>query len=311
VLIKKVSKRMRVFIVELYYNTSDICQKMLMPELPEVETIARQLRSVLLHKVVSSVDVRKEKSWSGEVAKIVGSPIESVSRRAKILRFRFTNGSNIIIHLKMSGQLIYVDGEMRVGGGHPTSDWVSELPSSHTRVALHFDDGTHLFFNDQRIFGWMRVVNDDQVTQAFSLLAPDIIDDAITPQYLFEKSAKKRIPIKQFIMDNQVVSGVGNIYACDALNLAKIAPTRPANTLSMEKIQRLTKAMKEVVFLGIEKGGATSDGKYVNVSGMAGKYQDFMRVYDKKGEPCPNCGAMIEKMKIGGRGTYFCPNCQK
>lgn len=116
-------------------------------------------------------------------------------------------------------------------------------------------------------------------------LAPDVIDEAITAHYLFEKSQRKKIPIKQFIMDNQIVAGVGNIYACDALNLAKISPTRPASTLSMEKITRLLTSMREVVQLGIELGGATSDGRYVDIKGLAGKYQEKMRVYGKKVTP--------------------------
>jgi formamidopyrimidine-DNA glycosylase len=215
-----------------------------------------------------------------------------------------------MIHLKMSGQLIYVDGEFRTGGGHPTDDWVQQLPSSHTRVVIEFTDGTTLFFNDQRIFGWIRVVNDEQLERSLVGLAPDVIDDSITAQYLFEKSQRKKIPIKQFIMDNQIVAGVGNIYACDALNLAKISPLRAASTISMEKMTRLLKSMREVVQLGIELGGATAHGKYVNVAGLAVKYQNVMLVYNKKGEACPNCNAMIIKIKLAGRGTYYCPQCQ-
>jgi formamidopyrimidine-DNA glycosylase len=281
-----------------------------MPELPEVETVAHQLRTALLGKVISEIEVRKEKSWTGNQAAVIGSPIESITRRSKLIRIRFKNSNNILIHLKMSGQLIYVDGEKRVGGGHPTADWVQELPSKHTRVIFTFTDGTHLYFNDQRIFGWLRVSDDAHITATFGLLAPDIIDEAITAEYLFDKAAKRRIPIKQLIMDNLIVSGVGNIYACDALNLAKISPLRLANSLPKEKISRLVAAMKTVITLGIEKGGATIDGKYLHVSGLAGKYQEVRRVYDKKGNPCPNCGKMIIKIKIAGRGTYYCPNCQ-
>ncbi len=282
-----------------------------MPELPEVETVARQLRKVVVGKTIKSVDVAKAKSWSGDIEKVVGQKITDVSRRSKILRIRLGNDLNLTVHLKMSGQLIYVDGEKRVGGGHPTADWIQDLPSKHTRVTFTFSDGTHLFFNDQRIFGWIRLASDEEVEKTFTALAPDIIDPEITPQYLFEKTHNRKIPIKQLIMDNQIVAGVGNIYACDALNLAKISPKRAATTLSMEKITHLLKSMKEVVELGIEMGGATAHGKYVHVTGLAGKYQNVMRVYNKKGEPCPNCGALIEKMKLGGRGTYFCPNCQK
>ncbi len=281
-----------------------------MPELPEVETVARQLRTVLIGKKIKDIEIRKEKTWSGDPKDIIATPIEEISRRAKILRIHFPNKKNLIIHLKMSGQLIYVDGEKRLGGGHPTADWVNDLPSSHTRVIFTFTDDTKLFFNDQRIFGWMRVVTDEQVKKSFEILAPDIIDPSVTAEYVFQLTAKRKVPIKQLIMDNQIVSGVGNIYACDALNLAKISPLRLGSSLPKAKIARLVQAMKEVVQLGIELGGATVHGKYFQVSGLAGKYQDVVRVYDKKGNPCPNCGKMIIKIKLGGRGTYYCPNCQ-
>ena len=281
-----------------------------MPELPEVETVVRQLRSVLIGKKITDIKVLKEKSWNGDIQSVLNQPIEQISRRSKIIRLHFPNKKNIVIHLKMSGQLIYIDGEKRVGGGHPTADWVSDLPSTHTRIIFTFEDDTHLFFNDQRIFGWMRVVSDEQVTASFGLLAPDITDDAITTDYLYNLARKRKIPIKQFIMDNQIVSGVGNIYACDALNLAKISPLRPTSSLPKNKIDKLVKAMKEVIHLGIELGGATVHGKYVDVNGLAGKYQDVVRVYGKKGNPCPNCGRMILKIKLGGRGTFYCSNCQ-
>jgi formamidopyrimidine-DNA glycosylase len=282
-----------------------------MPELPEVETVVRQLRSVILHKKIAEIEVLKAKSLSGDQALIIGEEITEISRRAKIIRIHLANEQNIVIHLKMSGQLIYVDGEKRVGGGHPTPDWVNALPSSHTRVVFTFDDRTKLFFNDQRIFGWIKIVTHAEVENLMKGLAPDIIDPAVTAQYLFQKAAKRKMPIKQFIMDNQIVAGVGNIYACDSLNLAKISPLRPASSIPLAKMDRLLHSMREVIDLGITLGGATADGKYVHVSGLAGKYQDVMRVYSKKGNPCPNCGAMIIKIKLGGRGTYYCPNCQK
>jgi formamidopyrimidine-DNA glycosylase len=281
-----------------------------MPELPEVETVRRQLGKVIVGKKIAKIDVLKAKIWSGEVADVLDSPITAVERRSKILRVRFANDANLIIHLKMSGQLIYVDGDFRTGGGHPTADWVQDLPSSHTRVVFTFTDKTKLFFNDQRMFGWIKVATDEQVERSFEGLAPDVIDPKITAEYLFEKSQRRKIPIKQFIMDNQIVAGVGNIYACDALNLARISPLRLAGMLSKEEITCLLKSMREVIDLGIELGGATAHGEYVNVAGLAGKYQDRMRVYSKKGDPCPNCATVIIKMKLGGRGTFYCPNCQ-
>lgn len=280
-----------------------------MPELPEVETVRRQLSKYVVNKKIRAVHVLKEKSWHGDVAAVVGQRITQIDRRSKILRFVLEDQQNILAHLKMSGQLIYVEGDKRIGGGHPSPDWIRELPSSHTRVFFTFDDDTHLFFNDQRIFGWLRVMNNDQVETEFSHLAPDITDPQITAEYLWQKYQRRSVPIKVMLMDNSIAAGVGNIYACDALNLARISPLRQAKTLSLAEVARLLESARTVINLGIKMGGATVH-EYINVEGLAGHYQEVVRVYGKKDEPCPNCDKPIQKIKIAGRGTYYCPNCQ-
>jgi len=282
-----------------------------MPELPEVETVTRQLAKVIIGKKIQKIEVLKVKSWHGDVRALEGSVVRKISRRAKMIRFHFDKKMNVLIHLKMSGQLIYVEGQKRVGGGHPSADWVNALPSSHTRVIFTFSDGTHLFFNDQRIFGWMKVMSDEEVEKEFAKLGPDITDPKITVEYLAERFTKRNIPVKQLIMDSAIIAGVGNIYACDALNLARISPKRPAKTLSRKELQTLLKSMRTVIDLGIKLGGATVHGKYVHVSGLSGSYQNVLRVYNKKGESCPNCGHAIQKITLGGRGTFYCSHCQK
>lgn len=281
-----------------------------MPELPEVETIARKLDVVLPGKVIESIFPYHPKSLVGDAARLVGLPIESVSRRSKIIRIAFPHHLNLLVHLKMTGQLIYLDPQLRIGGGHPTADWLGALPSKHTRVEIDFKDASHLFFNDQRLFGWLRVQTDPEVHETFAVLGPDINDAEVTADYLYAKCKSRSQSIKQVLMDNTVVAGVGNIYACDALNLARIAPTRPAKSLSFTEMTALTAAAKHVIDQGIELGGTTFDGKYVDIDGLAGKYQSVVRVYGRAGKPCLNCGHEIVKTKIGGRGTYYCPNCQ-
>lgn len=281
-----------------------------MPELPEVETVRRQLSQVIVGKTVAAIDVFKEKSWSGKISVVVGQTVTRIERRSKVLLIRLSNEHSLLVHLKMSGQLIYVDGEFRTGGGHPTADWVQKLPSSHTRIAFTFTDGTALYFNDQRIFGWVRLMTNAEAEQCLVALAPDVVDPVITTEYLLEKALRRGIPIKQFIMDNAIVAGVGNIYACDALNLARISPFRPTSNVTRTEMDRLLESMRTVINLGIELGGATAHGEYVHVDGLAGKYQDRMRVYSRKDEPCPNCGAPVLKAKLGGRGTFYCANCQ-
>lgn len=281
-----------------------------MPELPEVETIARKLKQVLPGKTVSEITQFHPKSFIGDASLLLNQPILDVSRRAKILRLHFPQGLNILVHLKMTGQLIMVDGQTRVGGGHPTADWVSNLPSKHTRVTIRFSDGVELFFNDQRLFGWLKVQTDQEVQESFAVLAPDITDESVTDNYFQSKIKNRAQAIKQVIMDNAVVAGVGNIYACDALNLAQIHPQRPGKSLSEAEAKRLLAAMKEVITRGVELGGTTFDGKYVDIDGMAGEYQSVVRVYGRQGLACLHCGGTIAKIQLGGRGTYFCTVCQ-
>ncbi len=287
-----------------------------MPELPEVETITRKLDAVLPGKVIKKITLLHPKPWQGaRPESLTGYLITQVSRRAKVIRIHLkhpetSQTSNILVHLKMTGQLIYVDPVQRLGGGHPTADWVSELPSKHTRVQIDLSPSSTLFFNDQRLFGWMKVMSDEEVETSFSSLAPDVIESQVNSQYLKPILARRSQSIKQAIMDTTVMCGVGNIYACDALNLAQIHPDRPAKSLSDEEIDRLLQATKQVINQGIELGGTTFDGKYVDIDGMAGQYQSVVRVYGREGKECLYCKGEIVKTKLGGRGMYYCSKCQ-
>ncbi|MDQ3009043.1 MAG: bifunctional DNA-formamidopyrimidine glycosylase/DNA-(apurinic or apyrimidinic site) lyase [bacterium] len=282
-----------------------------MPELPEVETIARKLAPLLANQRLANIQQHHPKSLHGDSAALVGKKILSVTRRAKIIRVQLQDELNILIHLKMTGQLIYQDSSQRVGGGHPTADWVNELPGKHTRVEITLDSGAKLYFNDQRLFGWLKIMTDEAVAAVYSALAPDITDDAVTIEYWQGKLSRRKQAVKQVIMDNAVVCGIGNIYACDALNVAMISPFAPASSLTPAKMQNLLIAAKSVIAQGVKLGGTTFDGKYVDVHGFAGQYQSVVRVYGREGKACVNCGEKIVKMQLGGRGTYFCPNCQK
>jgi formamidopyrimidine-DNA glycosylase len=230
-----------------------------------------------------------------------------------------------LIHLKMTGQLIYIEpsaktdtklsgntklgATIRVGGGHPSADWVQNLPSKHTRVTINFTDGATLFFNDQRVFGWLKLLTTPQLHQEFAKLAPDINDPTLDHQYFYDKIKNRKLKIKQLIMDNSIVAGVGNIYACDALNLARISPEKSAHLLSKADCQKLFNAMQTVIDLGIKLGGATISD-FAHVDGFAGQYQTQTKVYNRLGQNCYNCNTPIEKKKVAGRGTYFCPSCQ-
>jgi formamidopyrimidine-DNA glycosylase len=281
----------------------------IMPELPEVETIVRRLKKVLLDNTISKVDILRNKSFQGDPDTIIGKKIVEISRKAKISIIQFENGMSMIIHLKMTGQLIFQsDDGQRLGGGHPSDDWVNALPTSHTRVILKLSNGT-LFFNDMRVFGWIKILKSDEVMSAFGGYAPDIIDSAVSPDYFKQVFRKKSQAIKQVLMDNAVVAGVGNIYANDALHMAKLSPFRPANSLTNEELQRLYDSVIFVINKGIELGGATIDN-YRTVDGLAGGYQDIVRVYLREGQPCLVCSSAILRTKQGGRSTFYCAVCQ-
>jgi formamidopyrimidine-DNA glycosylase len=281
-----------------------------MPELPEVETVRQRLEQVLIGKTISQIQVLRDKSFQGQTQKVIGASIQAVSRKAKLLRLRLNNDLNLLIHLKMTGQLIFVDDDVKTGGGHPTADWVRALPSKHTRVIIEFSDDSKLYFNDMRVFGWMRVLDDEQVLAEFNKYGPDVIDENFTAEYLQKKLANRTIAIKEAIMVNQIVGGIGNIYANEALFEAGIDPRRSAKSLSLDELRHLVTASKQVIRAGLKAGGTTFDGRYVDVDGLAGSYQNQLKVYGKEGELCPNCQAKIKKIKIGQRGTYFCPQCQ-
>jgi formamidopyrimidine-DNA glycosylase len=282
-----------------------------MPELPEVETIKIRLTEVLIGKTVGHIRIFQAKSFQGESESLLLQHIAGVQRRGKLLCLVFSNDLNLLIHLKMTGQLIYQDKKQKIGGGHPTADWTNTLPSLHTRVVITFTDNSELFFNDMRIFGWMRILTNEQLVTEWKGLGPDANDSRFTAKYLFTKLAARTVPIKQAIMMNELVAGVGNIYAAEALFVAQIDPRRSANSLNMVEIARLVKAIKQVIAEGIEYQGTTFDGKYVSVDGLAGSYQTKLRVYGRKGEKCLVCQQPITKIKLGGRGTYFCQQCQR
>lgn len=282
-----------------------------MPELPEVETIAFQLNEVLFDKVIEKVVVYREKNFLGDKNDLVGKRIMKVGRKAKMVRFEFSNLEKIVqVHLKMTGQLIFVDGEKRVVGGHPTSDWVKSLPSKFTRVEIVFEDGSTLFFNDMRAFGWMKIITKTLEHENLKNQAPDVVDKEFTLEFFENVLAKYKRPVKIILLDQQLMGGIGNIYANDALNLAKVLPTRKANELNRKEIEKLHEAIKFVINLGIKSGGASA-ANYVDTKGLGGTYQNYFLTYKQEGKLCKNCGGKIVKIKLGGRGTFYCPNCQK
>lgn len=288
-----------------------------MPELPEVETIRVGLAKLLPSRQVKDVTYDWDKSFPNapnDVAEfLVGAKVEKVRRRAKVLIIELSSGWALVVHLKMTGQLVFVGSNERFGAGHPGKELVSELPAKSTRVIIDFTDGSKLFFNDQRKFGWMRLLPAIEIPEIdfFKKVGPEPLDNDFTADQFIERL--KRRPnsnIKAVLLDQTVIAGVGNIYADESLWGAKIHPSTPVSQISKAKLQDLYNSLREVLILSIEKGGST-DRNYVDAEGKKGSYLSFANVFRRQGEPCPRCGTPIEKIRVAGRGTHICPHCQK
>jgi formamidopyrimidine-DNA glycosylase len=288
-----------------------------MPELPEVETIRVGLANLLPGRTVKDVWYDWDKSFPNAPADVarflVGSKIEKVRRRAKVLIIELSGGWAVIVHLKMTGQLVFVGRNQRFGAGHPGKELISELPAKSTRVIIDFTDGSKLFFNDQRKFGWMRLMPALEIPEIdfFKKVGPEPLDDDFTVDKFIERlDRRKNTSIKAALLDQTVVAGIGNIYADESLWSAKIHPAALVKDVPRAKLVLLYNAVRDVLKLSIAKGGST-DKNYVDAEGHKGSYLQFANVFRKEGQPCPRCGTPIEKIRVAGRGTHFCPREQK
>jgi formamidopyrimidine-DNA glycosylase len=288
-----------------------------MPELPEVETIRAGLAKLLPGKVIKDVWYDWDKSFPNAPADVArflaGARIDKVRRRAKVLIVELSGGWALIIHLKMTGQLVFVGKDQRFGAGHPGKDMVGELPAKSTRVVLDFTDNSKLYFNDQRKFGWMRLLPAIEIPEIdfFKKVGPEPLDDDFTVSVFIERlMRRKNSNIKAVLLDQTVVAGIGNIYADESLWAAKIHPSTLVADAPKPKLVLLHNAIREVLALSIAKGGST-DKNYVDAEGQKGSYLAFANVFRKEGQPCPRCGTPIDKIRVAGRGTHVCPHCQK
>ncbi|MCL5432713.1 MAG: bifunctional DNA-formamidopyrimidine glycosylase/DNA-(apurinic or apyrimidinic site) lyase [Patescibacteria group bacterium] len=281
-----------------------------MPELPEVETIRMGLQKYLVGHKVIGVEIRLKKLVSGETKNIIGAKVKDVKRFGKGLVLDFDNGFSIASHIKLTGQFIYQGPDLPK---HlcPSKEKVGNLPNKWTHVIFKLDRGAVLYYNDLRQFGWIKIIKTTEVQNLpfFKELGPEPFN-GLTSELFREIVKSSTSPIKIILMDQKRIGGVGNIYANDALFLAKIDPRRKSASLSTQEIKRLYESIEKVLKKGLEQGGAT-ELNYVNAFGMEGGYQKYFSVYGKEGEKCNNCGGIIKKIKLGGRGTYFCPACQR
>jgi formamidopyrimidine-DNA glycosylase len=281
-----------------------------MPELPEVESIRKQLEKYLIGHKIGEVEIRYGKKFEGDPKDILGGKVLAIKRFGKALSIDLDNKYSVLVHIKLTGQLIYRGPKLKKVG--KLSEKVKGgLEGKHTHVIFHLDKRGKLYFNDVRKFGWIKVLKTREVkSQSFvKKLGPEPMKDLTLGKFSSALKSTRR-NIKTLLMDQSKIAGVGNIYANDALWLAGIKPTKESNKLKGSEIKKLYIAIEDVLKEGLKRGGA-SELSFVTPDGKEGKYQEFTTIYAREGEKCTRCKGIIKKMKISGRGTYYCPDCQK
>jgi formamidopyrimidine-DNA glycosylase len=303
-----------------------------MPELPEVETIRRDLSEKIVGAKIVSVELKDKKLGEAKnFAKfLIGKKISAVERIGKLLILKISAKQFLLIHLKMTGQLVFEDKEELIAGGHefinksPPERGVDaprgrgvlleeiggKLPNKYTRFILNFAGNKKLFFNDTRRFGYVKLADNNELTAIKTRFGIEPLQNNFTLPALKKVFAGRRVPVKSILMDQQKISGIGNIYASEILFAARVKPTRLAKSLTSHEITKIFQAAIAILKNAIKHRGTTFSD-YVDASGHKGGFSKLLKVYERAGESCQVCGGKIENMKISGRSTYFCPKCQK
>lgn len=276
------------------------------------------LSQLVVGKRVAAVDFDWPKSFPNAPEDVrqflVGSQFLAVKRRAKVLIIELASKYSLLIHLKMTGQLVFVDAQTRFGAGHPNDSLIGQLPDRSTRVTFKFADGSTLYFNDQRKFGWVRLIPTAEIPTIdfFKKVGPEPLAADFTAKAFRERLLRRPgSGIKAVLLDQTVIAGVGNIYADESLWAAKIHPATVVKNLSPSQTRALFVALRGVLELSIAKGGS-SDKNYVDAEGRKGSYISFAKVFRRNGQPCErHPDSMIIKLRVAGRGTHICPRCQK
>jgi len=286
-----------------------------MPELPEVETVRRGLEKYLVGHVIEKVEVINPGPFQGDAKKVEGQKVIAARRSGKGLIIDLDNKFSLAIHIKLTGQLIYRDNSLK---DTPVSaQKVGTIPNKFTHVIFHLNKGGILYYNDQRRFGWIRVVPTSEIMDMpfFKTMGPEPFGlgtgEELTYEIFQQILSTTTTKVKPLIMDQAKIGGIGNIYANDALWNAKIDPARPAKSLSGGETKNLFDSIIKVMELSFKEGGA-SELSFVNILGQEGNYQSHTLVYGKTGKPCPrHDGGVITRITLGGRGTFYCGMCQK
>lgn len=280
-----------------------------MPELPEVETIRKQLTNFVIGKKIIALEKLHQKTLQDDEKSILGAKIKNIRRRAKILIFDLDNKKSLLLHLKLTGQLIYEGENERAAGKRLIPPLNTLVPNKSTRLVFHFEDDSNLYFNDLRIFGYARLVSTPKVEEekAIREFGPEPFDQNFTQKWLKNALTKKTTKIKTLLLDQTFLAGLGNIYSDEALYCAKIHPQKLAKEIDASGVSALHYCIQKVLKLGLRAGGA-SDNSYVNAEGKPGKYMELASVYHQKF--CPQ-DHPVSKLKMNGRTAHFCAIEQK
>jgi len=272
-----------------------------MPELPEVQTVVDTLYPRVIDKEIIAVEVKRDELIANVDAKefenkLIGAKIENVRRRGKYIIIELDNSYYLVGHLRMTGYFFYTQKDSKV--------------SKYDCIFFKFKGEDELRLGSKRKFTRIYLVDDLKDAGSLTKLGPEPLSDEFTLERLKEMIAKRKGKMKPLLLNQRFLAGLGNIYVDEALFLSKIHPLRTADTLQDDEIERLYHAIVKVLSDGVEHRGTTK-WDYVDASGESGSHQNYLMIYDKEGEECSECGTKIEKIKVGGRGTYFCPACQK
>ncbi len=287
-----------------------------MPELPEVETVCRQLEPEIEGRQIEQLEVLDER-WSRPKppreleAAVEGATIEGLGRRGKYLLLELDGDRTLVMHLRMTGNLVLVEGEDRLDPSEGMRLYEGERSTSerHLRARFALDDGRELWFTDPRRFGEAFLIDDADLEARFERLGVEPFSTEFTPEALAAMSAGRTAPLKSFLLDQSRIAGVGNIYADEALFRARLHPLSPAGSMQPEHHSALRDAVVAALEAGIDRGGASIDD-YRDGRGEKGTMQDEFLVHTREGEPCPSCGEPIARIVVSGRSTYYCPRCQ-
>ncbi len=309
-----------------------------MPELPEVQTVVSELNKKLTGRTIKSVKVNAPKMISigpGTVSNIrkienskvgifekllVGHHFTQVKRRAKLLIFDLSGPLSMLVHLKMTGQFIFEDKELRkkTAGKYRLLNKINaplvQLPGKHTHVIFEFTDGSRLYFNDMRRFGYLKIVRDDELNQVKELneYGPEPLSSKFTYDTFLTavKNVSGKRQIKLALMDPKFVAGIGNIYSDEILFLSGVRPQKKVASIKQQELRKIYYNIKKVLKIAIKAKGS-SVGDFVRTDGSWGQMGKFHYVYGRRGQKCKKCGSLIKSIKLGGRTASYCPRCQK